>query len=234
MLPTTVAWQTKSIQFWWSNIQFALIGYSLACFELVVALIAHTHIEFKAHNGNVDAIGGAFVANGPAAVAAVMLPNADLPLVHHGTQIPEEWPSTHLAGIRLNPLAHFLSHCVHFPENQHRILASRNQLLRCVGKLQRSHFITRMKTKCTSIEWLNWLQSKCAHTCGLVIRKQFRDDRRHPIQWSSGRKIRWTAAEVQRPSSSTESTRCGPWMLLRTPHHLYPNVTWLFVRLSHR
>lgn len=61
------------------------LSHLLACFQLIVAWIANSYIKFKAHNWNIDAIAGAFIANGFATIATMMLPNADLPLIHHGT-----------------------------------------------------------------------------------------------------------------------------------------------------
>lgn len=74
----------------------------------------------------------------------MMLSDTDLPLIHHGTQIPEKWPSTRLTCVRFDPFAHFFSHRIHLPEHKHRILARRNQLLRRIGKLQRSYFVAEI------------------------------------------------------------------------------------------
>lgn len=45
----------------------------LATFQLIVAWITHAHIELKAHYRNIDAVAGAFVANGMATMTAMML-----------------------------------------------------------------------------------------------------------------------------------------------------------------
>lgn len=107
--------------------------YSLFALQSLEALLAHTHVELKSHDRNVDPIVGALVAHGLATVATVMLPNADLLLVDHGPQIPEEGPRTQLARVRLDPLRSHLPHGVHLPEHDHRVLAGRYQLLRVTG-----------------------------------------------------------------------------------------------------
>ena len=49
-------------------------------------------------------LGGAAVAHGLAALAAVVLAEADLLLVVHGPQVPEEGPVAQLTGVGLGPV----------------------------------------------------------------------------------------------------------------------------------
>lgn len=47
--------------------------YLLNGLKLLIAWIAHTNVKLKAHYGNVDPIGWAFVTDGMTAVAAMVL-----------------------------------------------------------------------------------------------------------------------------------------------------------------
>lgn len=118
------------------------ICYALACFQLFIAWITHSNVKFEAHYWNIDAIARAFVTDCTTTMTTMMLSYANLSLIHHGTKIPEKWSCAHLTRITFNPFAYLFSHRIHFPENKHRILTSRYQLLRCIREFQSRYFVT--------------------------------------------------------------------------------------------
>jgi len=62
-------------------------------------------------------------------------------LIHHGAEIPEEWPGAKLTVVGLHPAWNFFPHRVHFPENNYRVFATAYQLLGLVGVGQGSNFV---------------------------------------------------------------------------------------------
>lgn len=139
--------------------------YSLYSLQLLVTRVTHSYIKFKSHYRYIDTIHGAIITNGFATIATVMLSNAyqnkkfmktfhsctvcfaidltNLSLIHHGTKIPEKWPCTQLACVRVHPIRYLFSHCIHFPKYQNRILTGRYQLLCWISIAQRRYFITK-------------------------------------------------------------------------------------------
>ena len=74
------------------------------------------------------------MADRGAARSAVMLPKADLLLVHHRSHVPKERYLTSLAHVALPPLGRLLSIRFHTPGQHHVILAARDQQLRLPGE----------------------------------------------------------------------------------------------------
>lgn len=106
-----------------------------------MAGIANAYIELEAHDRYVDAAVAALITDGLATVPAVVLPDAQLTLVHHGAQVPEEGPSAQLTVVGLDPHGHFFPHRVHLPEDDYRVVACRDQLLGVIGVGQSRHFV---------------------------------------------------------------------------------------------
>lgn len=80
------------------------LTYLLHVFEFGEARITDTHIKLKTHHRNGSPTCTTTVTHCASTVAAMMLPEAQLALVHHGTKVPEEWASTSLTAVRLMPL----------------------------------------------------------------------------------------------------------------------------------
>lgn len=108
-------WLNNSVQNW------LVVG------ERPVAFGADAHRILEAVHGQDTAVGRAVVANGATAQTAMVLSQAELPLVKHGAQVPEKGPAAALARARFGPLGGFQPLDSHAPQPQHRVLTGRHQ-----------------------------------------------------------------------------------------------------------
>lgn len=98
--------------------------WSIVIFERVVTWLTTTHSKLKAHHRDGQTRRGAFITYGFTAMAAMVLSNAQLSLVEHDAQIPEERTSAHLARVGFDPFGCFTAVFAHIPEYQHAVFTS--------------------------------------------------------------------------------------------------------------
>lgn len=92
-------------------------GRSVLVGDGLVAAVAHTHLELKAHEGDGGALGRTLAAHCLAALPAVVLSQANLLAVPHLFEVPEERLLTLLTGVTVQPLWSLLSRHVHVPDD---------------------------------------------------------------------------------------------------------------------
>lgn len=79
-------------------------NYSLCVLQSYVARVTDPHSQFIAHLGHRVLATAAAVTHGSSTSPAVVLAEAQLFLVHHSSDIPEEWSSTQLTSVALHPV----------------------------------------------------------------------------------------------------------------------------------
>jgi len=99
--------------------------------DLDVAFFTDANRKLVASQRKCASLGRTAVANGFAALPAMVLPQSNLFLVIHRLQIPEEGSAAKLTSIRFGPVRRLESLRRHVPEHEVRVLADRHERL-CV------------------------------------------------------------------------------------------------------
>lgn len=99
--------------------------------------LAHPYVKLETHDGDGQSGRRAPVAHSLTTVSAVMLSQAKLSLVHHGTDVPEEGSTAQLTCVRLDPFRRLLTLFVHIPEHNHTVLTRTHQLSTATQVAQR-------------------------------------------------------------------------------------------------
>lgn len=116
------------------NVVFAVVeggrGRTLFLRDGLVAAVAHPHRKLEAHARDGGAPGAALATHGLPALAAVVLPEANLLTVPHLLEVPEERLLTLLAGVAVQPLRGLLPLHVHVPDDDPTVAATGDELPR--------------------------------------------------------------------------------------------------------
>lgn len=102
-----------------------------------IARVTNTNVELKAHLGNGGPPCRTLITNSLPTRSTVMLSLSHGLVLHHSTQVPEEWSFTHLTDIRLLPFRSLCSFALHVPPDQNGILTTRKELL-CPAQVRQS------------------------------------------------------------------------------------------------